>query len=111
MLLDPHLIKVALNGPLPVGNVNETLVLAGWISLNVIVRAVLTRWELRLSTWKLTVFSPASFAAGCKTRFCQLSRQIGVPFSDGNIRSVGCGSPCVLCHAMSSASRDFGSVT
>ena len=51
MLLDPHLIKVALNGPLPAGNVSDTMVLVGWICLNVVVRAVLTRWELRMSTW------------------------------------------------------------
>ena len=51
MLLDPHLIKVALNGPLPLGDVGGTAVLVGWILLNVIARALLTRWELRTSTW------------------------------------------------------------
>jgi len=51
MLIDPHLIKVALNGPLPQGEVGETAVLVGWIVLNVIARALLTRWELRTSTW------------------------------------------------------------
>lgn len=51
MLLDPHLIKVALNGPLPAGDVRATFGLAAWICFNVVVRAVLTRWELRMSTW------------------------------------------------------------
>ena len=51
MLLDPHLIKLALNGPLPAGDVSATLVLVSWICLNVVMRAVLTRWELRMSTW------------------------------------------------------------
>jgi len=51
MLLDPHLIKLALNGPLPAGDVSATLALVSWICLNVVVRAVLTRWELRMSTW------------------------------------------------------------
>ena len=51
MLLDPHLIKVALNGPLPAGDVAGTFALVGWICLNVVVRAILTRWELRMSTW------------------------------------------------------------
>ncbi len=51
MLIDPHLIKLILNGPLPEGDVRGTAVLVGWIVLNVIGRALLTRWELRMSTW------------------------------------------------------------
>jgi ABC-type multidrug transport system fused ATPase/permease subunit len=50
MLLDPHLIKLALNGPLPAGDVRGTLVLVGWLAANVVARAALTRWELRTST-------------------------------------------------------------
>lgn len=50
MLLDPHLIKVALNGPLAAGDVGGTLVLTVWLLLNIIGRALLTRYELRLST-------------------------------------------------------------
>ncbi len=50
MLLEPHLIKLALNGPLPAGHVSETLVLLGWIVLNILGRAALTRFELRIST-------------------------------------------------------------
>jgi len=51
MLIDPHLIKLALNGPLPAGDVGGTGALAAWICLNVVARALLTRWELRMSTW------------------------------------------------------------
>ena len=50
MLLDPHLIKVALNGPLPAGDAGATLVLVGWLLANIVGRALLTRYELRLST-------------------------------------------------------------
>ncbi len=51
MLIDPHLIKLALNGPLAVGDLSGTGLLAGWICVNVATRALLTRWELRMSTW------------------------------------------------------------
>ncbi|MDF1702597.1 MAG: ABC transporter ATP-binding protein [Planctomycetota bacterium] len=50
MLLDPHLIQVALTGPLTAGEVSSTLVLAGWLLLNILMRALLTRFELRIST-------------------------------------------------------------
>ena len=48
MLLDPHLIKVALNGPLPAGDVSATLVLSAWLIANIVGRALLTRYELDL---------------------------------------------------------------
>jgi ABC-type multidrug transport system fused ATPase/permease subunit len=51
MLLDPHLVKVALNGPVPEGDVRGALVVAAWILLNVVTRAALTTWELRQTTW------------------------------------------------------------
>ncbi len=50
MLIDPHLIKLALNGPLPAGDIPATAALVGWILLNVVSRALLTRWELRMTT-------------------------------------------------------------
>lgn len=51
MLLDPHLVKLALNGPLADGDVPATLALAGWLALNLVARVLLTIWELRQSTW------------------------------------------------------------
>jgi ATP-binding cassette subfamily B protein len=51
MLFDPELIKIALNGPLAAGDVSATMVLVGWLTLNVVARAFLTRWEIRMSTW------------------------------------------------------------
>ncbi len=51
MLLDPHLVKVALNGPVPDGDVRHTLVLAGWMAVNAIARTLLITWELRQTTW------------------------------------------------------------
>jgi ATP-binding cassette subfamily B protein len=51
MLVDPHLVKVALNGPLPEGDLRGTLVVAGWVLLNIITRAALTTYELRQTTW------------------------------------------------------------
>ena len=51
MLIDPQLIQQALDGPLAAGDLGGTFVLVGWITANVIARALLTRWELRTSTW------------------------------------------------------------
>ena len=50
MLVDPRLIRDAVDGPLAEGDVRGTLAIAGWMVLNVAVRAVLTTWELRMST-------------------------------------------------------------
>ncbi|MDA1196144.1 MAG: ABC transporter ATP-binding protein [Planctomycetota bacterium] len=50
MLFEPHLIKLALNGPLRAGDVGGTAVLVGWLLLNLLARAALTRWELRITT-------------------------------------------------------------
>lgn len=50
MVLDTELIKLALVGPIPAGDVPETALLLLWLVLNVAGRAALTHWELRLST-------------------------------------------------------------
>ncbi len=50
MLVDPRLIRTAVDGPLRDGDVSGTLVIAGWMVLNVALRAILTTWELRLGT-------------------------------------------------------------
>jgi ABC-type multidrug transport system fused ATPase/permease subunit len=50
MLLDVELVKVALNGPLPAGRHSETLVLVAVLVANVVFRAAITQWELRMST-------------------------------------------------------------
>ena len=51
MLVDPRLIRTAVDGPLRDGDVGGTLAIAGWMTLNVAVRALLTTWELRMGTY------------------------------------------------------------
>jgi putative ABC transport system ATP-binding protein len=51
MLVDPRLVRLAVDRSLPAGDAPGALLLAGWLALNVAARAVLTTWELRMSTW------------------------------------------------------------
>ena len=50
MLLDPWLIKQAIDGPLVAGNAEGVLVFCGLMAINVLFRAALTRVELRITT-------------------------------------------------------------
>ncbi len=50
MLIDPRLIRTAVDGPLAAGDVDGTLAICLWMGLNILCRAVLTTWELRTST-------------------------------------------------------------
>ena len=50
MLVDPRLIRTAVDGPLARGDVGGVTTIALWMGLNILFRAVLTTWELRMST-------------------------------------------------------------
>jgi ABC-type multidrug transport system fused ATPase/permease subunit len=50
MLVDPRLIRLALDGPLHAGDVPGMLVFAGWLVVNVAFRVVITIYELRITT-------------------------------------------------------------
>ena len=50
MLADPRIIRTAIDGPLASGDVGGTATLCIWMILNILFRAVLTTWELRMST-------------------------------------------------------------
>lgn len=50
MLVDPRLIRTAIDGPLAAGDVDGTVVICLWMGLNILFRAVLTTLELRMST-------------------------------------------------------------
>lgn len=50
MLIDPRIIRTAVDGPLAAGDAGGVLTLGGWMALNIVLRAVLTTWELRMST-------------------------------------------------------------
>lgn len=50
MLIDPRLIRMAVDGPLAEGNAAGVLPICAWMGLNILFRAALTTWELRMST-------------------------------------------------------------
>jgi ABC-type multidrug transport system fused ATPase/permease subunit len=50
MLVDPRLIRTAVDGPLAAGDVGGTVTICLWMGLNILFRAVLTTWELRMTT-------------------------------------------------------------
>ena len=50
MLVDPRLIRNAVDGPLAAGDVGGTVTICLWMGLNILFRAVLTTWELRMTT-------------------------------------------------------------
>jgi ABC-type multidrug transport system fused ATPase/permease subunit len=50
MLVDPMLIRTAVDGPLAGRDLGGALAVAGWMTLNVVFRAALTVWELRTIT-------------------------------------------------------------
>lgn len=50
MVLDTELIKLAVNGPVGAGDLAGALALLAGLGLNVVGRAALTQWELRVST-------------------------------------------------------------
>jgi len=50
MLVDPRLIRNAVDGPLAAGDVGGTVAICLWMALNIGFRAVLATWELRMTT-------------------------------------------------------------
>ena len=50
MLIDPRLIRIAVDGPLAAGDVGGTVTICLWMGLNILFRAALTTWELRMTT-------------------------------------------------------------
>lgn len=50
MLLDPWLVKLAIDGPLAVGNIGGVAVHMSWMVLNLVFRVGITVWELRVIT-------------------------------------------------------------
>jgi ABC-type multidrug transport system fused ATPase/permease subunit len=50
MIFDPRLIRWITDGPLPEGDVGGVALLVGLMILNIVTRAALTAYELRLST-------------------------------------------------------------
>jgi len=50
MLLDPWFVKLAIDGPLAVGDVAGVGVLMGWMAVNLTFRVAITVWELRVIT-------------------------------------------------------------
>jgi ABC-type multidrug transport system fused ATPase/permease subunit len=50
MLVDPSLVHHAVDGPLGKGDISGTMVFVGLMAFNVLFRATLTAWELRITT-------------------------------------------------------------
>ena len=50
MLLELHLMKVAVDGPLAERDVHGMWIVAGWFVANIVFRVFLTMYELRLTT-------------------------------------------------------------
>ncbi|MHC5020696.1 MAG: ABC transporter ATP-binding protein [Planctomycetota bacterium] len=50
MLLDPWFVKLAIDGPLAVGDVAGVGVHMGWMAMNLVFRVAITIWELRQIT-------------------------------------------------------------
>ncbi len=51
MLVDPRLVRRAVDGPLGHGDVSGTAGIGAFMVANMLARAALTVWELRMSTW------------------------------------------------------------
>ena len=50
MLVDPRLVRMIVDGTLPTSDVPAALWLLGIMTVNIVMRAVITVWELRMST-------------------------------------------------------------